>query len=127
MPVFLEFKQTSRQKLETGGEGSLPKPASHSWHVEIHKEGQVRWCQVQGQGIQSRRAESLGMGGGGKGTCLRGAWGKGGLRGKVPEWAGQEGTALLSFQVTKGSSEQRGNSSRLFFFFFFLQSSDIKP
>lgn len=78
----------------------------------------MRWCQVQTQGIQSRRAESLGMGVGGKGTRLKGAWDKGGLRGKVPEWAGQEGTALLSFHVTKSSSEERGNNNRLFFFFF---------
>lgn len=56
VPVFLEFKQPGRQELETGGEGHLPKPACHTWHVEIHGEGQVRWCQVHDQGIQSRRA-----------------------------------------------------------------------
>ena len=122
--VFLEFKQPGQQELETGGEGRLPKPACHTWHVEIHGEGQVRWCQVHDRGIQSRRAESLGMGVGGKGTCLRGAWGKYGPRGKVPECAGQEGTTLLSFHVTKNSSEERGNSSRPFFF---KQSPDIKP
>ena len=115
VPVFLEFKQPGRQELETGGEGHLPKPACHTWHVEIHGEGQVRCARST---IRASRAEeqSLGMGVGGKGTCLRGVWGKRGLRGKVPD-AGQEGTTPLSFHVTKNSSEERGNSSRPFFFF----------
>lgn len=118
MPVFLEFKQPSQQKLETSGEGSLPKPASHSWHVEIHKEGQVRWCQVQSQGIQSRRAESLGMGVGGKGTCLRGAWDKGGLRGKVPELGRPGGYCSAVIPRYKKQLRGKGKQQSASFFFF---------
>lgn len=64
-----------------------------------------------------------GDGSGREGYMSKRAWGKGGLERESSRMAGQEGTALLSFHVTKGSSEKRGNSSRLFF----LQSSDIKP